>query len=65
MIPEENLRNELLKAHFKYVHPFMPLLNRKEFLQIVAGVASPRRKIGLLLFQAVMFTGSAVSLEIK
>ena len=59
-LPEENLRNELLKAHFKFVHPFMPLLDRKEFMEITMGLDSSGRKIGLLLFQAVMFTGSAV-----
>ena len=59
-LPEENLRNELLRAHFKFVHPFMPLVNRKEFMEITMGLGSSGRKIGLLLFQAVMFTGSAV-----
>ncbi|RPB20849.1 hypothetical protein L211DRAFT_870407 [Terfezia boudieri ATCC MYA-4762] len=58
-LPEENLRNELLKAHFKFVHPFMPLLDRKEFMEITMGLDNSGRKIGLLLFQAVMFTGSA------
>lgn len=59
-LPEESLRNELLKAHFKFVHPFMPLLDRKEFMEVVAG-HDTTKKIGLLLFQAVMFAGSAVS----
>ncbi|KAF8416411.1 fungal-specific transcription factor domain-containing protein [Tirmania nivea] len=58
-LPEENLRNEILKAHFKFVHPFMPLLDRKEFMEITMGLDTSGRKIGLLLFQAVMFTGSA------
>lgn len=59
-LPDENLRNELLKAYFKFVHPFMPLLDRKEFMEIMMGVDPSRKKIGLLLFQAVMFAGSAV-----
>jgi len=59
-LPQENLRNELLKAHFTFVHPFMPLLDRKEFMEIIMGLDTGGRKIGLLLFQAVMFTGSAV-----
>ena len=61
-LPEGNLRNELLKAYFKFVHPFMPLLDRKEFMEITMGVDATRKKIGLLLFQAVMFAGSAVSM---
>lgn len=63
-LPEETLRNELLKAYFKFVHPFMPLLDRKEFMEITMGVDTTRKKIGLLLFQAVMFAGSAVSIDI-
>ena len=60
MLPEEPLRSELLRSHFDFVHPYMPLLNRREFLRSVASGDGSAGKISLLLFQAVMFTGSAV-----
>ncbi|RPB00218.1 hypothetical protein L873DRAFT_1737164 [Choiromyces venosus 120613-1] len=58
-LPEEPLRSELLRGHFDFVHPYMPLLNRKEFLKSVTSDDGSQGKISLLLFQAVMFTGSA------
>ena len=57
-IPDQELRNELLRCYAEYTHPFMPLLNWHEFVRIVDrddGVQS----VSLLLFQAVMFTGIA------
>lgn len=57
-IPDTTLRNELLKAYIYYVHPYMPLLDLEEFLQVIArndGV----HQMSLLLFQAVMFAGTA------
>lgn len=59
-LPSEPLRTELLKSHFNFVHPYMPLLNRKEFLDIVTCEDGSKGKVSLLLLQAVMFTGSAV-----
>jgi hypothetical protein len=57
-IPEVELRNELLKSYIQYVHPFMPLLDLDEFLGIILrGDASSQ--LSLLLFQAVMFAGTA------
>ncbi|KAF8462143.1 fungal-specific transcription factor domain-containing protein [Kalaharituber pfeilii] len=38
-LPEQHLRHELLKAHFKFVHPFMPLLDRKEFMESTMGLS--------------------------
>jgi hypothetical protein len=57
-IPNEELRNELLRSYAQYVHPFMPLLDLHKFVRIVDqkdGVHS----VSLLLFQAVMFAGIA------
>ncbi|KAG0127516.1 putative fungal specific transcription factor [Tuber indicum] len=58
-LPEEPLRSELLRSHFDFVHPYMPLLNRKDFLRSVTSDDGSKGKISLLLFQAVMFAGSA------
>lgn len=63
-LPEEPLRSELLRSHFDFVHPYMPLLNRKEFLGSATSDDGSKGKISLLLFQAVMFTGSAVCLHL-
>jgi hypothetical protein len=57
-IPDVELRNELLKSYIHYVHPYMPLLDLEEFLQTVARNDGIHR-MSLLLFQAVMFAGTA------
>ncbi|KAE8552807.1 hypothetical protein EYB25_004186 [Talaromyces marneffei] len=57
-IPGRALRDELLKAYIHYVHPYMPLLDLEEFLQILARNDGTHH-ISLLLFQAVMFAGTA------
>jgi hypothetical protein len=41
------------------VHPYMPLLDRRQFLETVNCEDGSKGKVGLLLFQAVMFSGSA------
>ncbi|KAF9891543.1 hypothetical protein FE257_004010 [Aspergillus nanangensis] len=53
-IPEDELRDELIKHYIKLVHPFMPILDVDEFVTPIlrADGSSP---VSLLLFQAVMF----------
>lgn len=58
-LPEEPLRSILLKAHFDFVHPYMPLLDKSQFIRIVNTEDGSQGKTGLLLFQAVMFSGTA------
>lgn len=57
-IPESGLRNELLRAYVQWVHSFMPVLNLQEFLRCVAE-NDLNGSISILLFQAVMFVGTA------
>ncbi|KAL3470447.1 fungal-specific transcription factor domain-containing protein [Aspergillus californicus] len=57
-VPDVTLRNELLKAYIHYVHTYMPLLDLEDFLQTVVQNDGIRR-MSLLLFQAVMFAGTA------
>jgi len=57
-VPETRLRNELLRSYVEYVHPFMPLLELKDFLYPIER-NDGTEVISLLLFQAVMFAGSA------
>lgn len=57
-IPESGLRNELLRSYIQWVHSFMPVLNLQEFLRCVAE-NDPNGNVSVLLFQAVMFVGTA------
>jgi hypothetical protein len=58
-VPEVSLRNELLRSYLEYVHPFMPLLELHDFLSIIERGNGAAGKLSLLLFQAVMFAGTA------
>ena len=57
-VPDVKLRNELVKSYIHYVHTYMPLLDLEDFLQTVV-VNDENRQMSLLLFQAVMFAGTA------
>lgn len=58
-MPPPYLRDELLKAYIEFVHPFMPLLDLYDFVMIVESGNGTLGRISLILFQAVMFAGSA------
>ena len=58
VIPETSLRNELLRSYAQFVHPFLPVIDLKEFLTPIEQNDS-EHPISLLLFQAVMFAGTA------
>ena len=57
-IPDPILRNELLKSFVNYVHPYLPILDLEEFLQVICANDGVHH-LSLLLFQAVMFAGTA------
>lgn len=57
-LPDRPLRTELLRAYVQWVYSFMPLLDLHSFLNAIA--ENDRDSgISLLLFQAVMFAGTA------
>nr|KAK5448417.1 hypothetical protein LTR18_001505 [Exophiala xenobiotica] len=58
IIPEPGLRNELLRCYVQYVHPYLPLLDLQDFLATIAKDQATDT-VSLLLFQAVMFAGTA------
>lgn len=58
-IPKGTLRSEMLRAYIEFVHPYMPLLDLHEFLEMIDRPDGSRGKVSLILFQAVMFAGSA------
>ncbi|KAM5469102.1 hypothetical protein MauCBS54593_004454 [Microsporum audouinii] len=57
-IPSDSLRNELLKSYIQYVHAYMPLLDLDDFLRVIVR-NDASGSLSLLLFQAVMFAGTA------
>ncbi|KAF2272569.1 uncharacterized protein EI97DRAFT_205549 [Westerdykella ornata] len=58
-VPKGTLRSELLRAYLDYVHPYMPLLDLHDFLTVIDQPDGSLGKVSLILFQAVMFAGSA------
>lgn len=57
-IPADELRNELLKCYFHCVHSHMPVLDIDDILHAIA-LNDGVHRVGLLLFQAVMFAGAS------
>jgi hypothetical protein len=58
-LPHSGLRNELLQAYIEFVHPYMPVLDVCDFVTIVESGNSQFGRLSLILYQAVMFAGSA------
>lgn len=58
-LPKSTLRSEMLRAYVEFVHPYMPLLDLHDFLMIIDRPDGSLGKVSLILFQAVMFAGSA------
>ncbi|UPX11112.1 uncharacterized protein EKO05_0001735 [Ascochyta rabiei] len=58
-VPKGTLRSEMLRVYIEFVHPYMPLLDLHDFLTIIDRSDGSKGKVSLILFQAVMFAGSA------
>jgi hypothetical protein len=58
-IPEDNLRNELLRSYIEYMHSYMPILDLHDFLRIISKGDGSIGRLSLLLVQSVMFAGTA------
>ncbi|KAF1911858.1 fungal-specific transcription factor domain-containing protein [Ampelomyces quisqualis] len=58
-VPKGPLRSEMLRAYVEFVHPYMPLLDLHDFLTVIDKQDGSNGKVSLILFQAVMFAGSA------
>jgi hypothetical protein len=54
VVPERDLRNALLRCYAQHVHPYMPVIDLREFLSSIER-NRPDNTVSLLLFQAVMF----------
>ena len=57
-LPSDDLRNEILKSFVEFVDPFMPVLDLQQFFQTISEGDESHGRISLLLFYAVMFSGS-------
>jgi hypothetical protein len=58
-LPDVAVRNALLRSYLEYVHPYMPLVEVHELLRIINDGTGASGRISLLLFQAIMFAGTA------
>ncbi|RDW80640.1 hypothetical protein BP5796_05338 [Coleophoma crateriformis] len=57
--PETGFRNELVRSYIEHVHPSLPIIDLELFLRALENGAQNDSKISLVLFQAVMFAGTA------
>ncbi|KIW17641.1 hypothetical protein PV08_04836 [Exophiala spinifera] len=63
-LPNDDLRDQLLRCFVLYVYTYMPIVDLEELLGAIDGTTNGP-KVSLTLFQAVMFAGSAfVDLEL-
>lgn len=62
-IPHKSVRDELVKLYFQYFHPFCPVVDEYDFMQIYDKIEDDEqlgKKIELPLFQAMMFVAFGV-----
>jgi hypothetical protein len=53
------VRNALFRSYLEFVHPYMPLIEVTELMRIIEEGTGASGRISLLLFQAIMFAGTA------
>lgn len=58
-IPSDSFRDAVLRGYAEFVHIYMPVMSIDRFLIDVADLRGLGGKVSLLVFQAVMFAGSA------
>jgi Fungal Zn(2)-Cys(6) binuclear cluster domain len=56
-IPDPPIRDKLLLSFLLYVNPFLPVVDVQEFISAIEGESGAQ--VSLILFQAVMFAGTA------
>ena len=55
--PEKNLRDELVKLYFIHFHPFCPVVDEVEFMEIYRDIEDDeqlKKRVSMPLFQAMM-----------
>lgn len=58
-LPDIPVRNAIFRSYFEFVHPCTPLVEMHELMSIVEEGTGASGMISLLLFQAIMFAGTA------
>ncbi|RSL39568.1 hypothetical protein CEP53_013964, partial [Fusarium sp. AF-6] len=58
-IPDKPLRDILITAHIEFIYPYLPSIDLDEFLKALDGKGRTSSRVSLILFQAIMFAGSA------
>jgi hypothetical protein len=53
------VRNALFQSYLEFVHPYMPLIEVTELMEVIEEGTGASGRISLLLFQAIMFAGTA------
>jgi hypothetical protein len=53
------VRNALFQSYLEFVHPYMPLIEVTELMEVIEEGTGASGRISLLLFQAIMFAGAA------
>lgn len=64
-IPPNPLRDEIIRCYIDHVHPYMPLLDAQDLLQLIdCSITGPvKTQYSILLFQCVMFAAVAFTNE--
>jgi len=63
-LPEKKLRDELVKLYFEHFHPFCPVVDEYDFMEIYKEIKDDEQlkdKVELTLFQAMMKVAFGVS----
>lgn len=58
-VPQQSVRNAILRSYVEYVHPSLPVIDLHDLLRIINDETGAMGKTSLLLLQAIMFAGAA------
>lgn len=58
-LPDIPIRNALFRSYLEFVHPYLPLIEVHELIEIIEEGTGESGRISLLLVQAIMFAGTA------
>jgi len=62
-VPDKPMRDELVKLYFEYFHPFCPVVDEFDFMELYDTIEDEeqlKKKVELPLFQAMMFVAIGV-----
>ena len=62
-VPSKPVRDELVKLYFQHFHPFCPVVDEFDFMEIYEGIENEeelKKRVDLSLFQAMMFVAIGV-----